>query len=151
VHRKVALGETSELGMDTLSPKQRSARMSLVRGTDTKPEMFVRRMVHRMGYRYRLHVAGLPGKPDLVFPKRGKIIFVHGCFWHRHPRASCKLARMPKSRLEFWAPKLEGNRSRDIQAQRALRRAGWRVLVIWECVIKSAGLADTIREFLEAN
>ena len=136
--------------MDTLTATERSERMSRIRSADTTPEMFVRRLVHRMGFRYRLHVSGLPGKPDLVFPGRGKIIFVHGCFWHRHSSASCKLARMPKSRLEFWKPKLETNRKRDLKSQRALQRDGWKVLVIWECAIRSPNLADTIREYLEA-
>jgi len=137
--------------MDTLSPTERSERMSRIRNAGTKPEIHLRHLIHAMGFRYRLHVAGLPGTPDLVFPGRGKIIFMHGCFWHRHPKPSCKLARMPKSRLKFWRPKLEQNRERDLKAQRALRRAGWKVLVIWECDIKSVKLADTIRGFLEAD
>ena len=101
--------------MDTLSKAQRSERMSRVRGKDTKPELLVRRLVHGMGYRYRLHRRDLPGTPDLVFPGRRKVIFVHGCFWHRHPDPACKLARLPKSRTDFWLPKLEGNRARDIE------------------------------------
>ena len=125
--------------------------MSLVRGVDTKPEMLVRRLVHRMGYRYRLHVRLLPGQPDMVFPSRGKIIFVHGCFWHRHPKATCKMARMPKSRLDFWRPKLEQNRQRDLRVQGKLRRLGWRILVIWECGVGSPHLADRIKRFLEAD
>lgn len=137
--------------MDTLTPQERSERMSRVRGTDTEPEMVIRRLIHGMGYRYRLHVAKLPGKPDIVFPARGKIIFVHGCFWHRHPSAKCKLARMPKSRLEFWEPKLEQNRLRDVAAQKRLKRDGWKILVIWECEIKTAKLADRIGRFLEAD
>ncbi|MEP6533820.1 MAG: DNA mismatch endonuclease Vsr [Bryobacteraceae bacterium] len=124
--------------------------MSQVRGADTKPEMVIRRLIHRMGYRYRLHVCELPGKPDMVFPSRCKIIFVHGCFWHRHSKKGCKLARMPKSRLDFWQPKLEENRQRDLKAQKWLKRDGWRILVIWECDIKRAGLADRIGRFLEA-
>lgn len=137
--------------MDTLTAVERSERMSRVRSADTTPELFVRRLIHRMGFRYRLHVSGLPGKPDLVFPSRGKIIFIHGCFWHRHPGATCKLARMPKSRLEFWKPKLEKNRERDLKSQRDLRREGWKVLVIWECGIRPPKLADTVRRFLEAD
>jgi DNA mismatch endonuclease, patch repair protein len=137
--------------MDTLTPQQRSERMRLVRGSDTKPEMAVRRLIHGMGYRYRLHVGKLPGKPDLVFPSRGKIIFVHGCFWHRHPSSACRLARLPKSRLDFWQPKLEQNRRRDLQARRQLKRSGWRILVIWECQIKAGSLADKIERFLEAD
>jgi DNA mismatch endonuclease (patch repair protein) len=102
-----------------------------------------------MGYRYRLHSASLPGKPDLVFPGRRKVIFVHGCFWHRHPSSSCKLARMPKSRLEFWLPKLEGNRLRDERNQRELKKQGWKVLSIWECqIVNLASLSNRIRSFL---
>jgi DNA mismatch endonuclease, patch repair protein len=87
--------------------------MSRVRGKGSQPERIVRSLVHRLGYRFRLHGARLPGKPDLVFPARRKVIFVHGCFWHRHPDPECRLARLPKSRQDFWVPKLEGNRSRD--------------------------------------
>lgn len=105
--------------------------MALVRARDTKPEMVVRRMVHALGYRYRLHRKDLPGKPDLVFPRIRSAIFVHGCFWHRHP--VCKLARMPKSRLDFWQPKLEGNRDRDERNQSELEALGWRYLIVWEC------------------
>lgn len=116
---------------DTLSPKERSKRMSLIRGTGSAPEMKLRRLVHRMGFRYRLHVKELPGKPDLVFPSRCAVIFMHGCFWHRHK--GCKLARLPKSKLEFWKPKLEANRVRDFRNQQQLKALGWRVLVVWEC------------------
>ncbi|HBI46414.1 MAG TPA: very short patch repair endonuclease, partial [Planctomycetales bacterium] len=98
--------------MDSLSPEERSERMSRVRNKDTKPELVVRRLVHSLGYRYRLHSGRLPGRPDIVFAGRKKVVFVHGCFWHRH--RGCALCRMPKSRLDFWAPKLEGNRRRDI-------------------------------------
>jgi DNA mismatch endonuclease (patch repair protein) len=134
--------------MDTLSPEERSTRMGLVRGSDTKPEMMIRRLVHGMGYRYRLHISTLPGKPDMVFRSRGKIIFVHGCFWHRHPSSKCRLARLPKSRLDFWGPKLERNRERDRDAVRSLKRDGWQVMIIWECQIKTADLADRIKKFL---
>ena len=96
--------------MDTLSRQARSERMSLIRSRDTAPELVVRHIVHALGFRYRLHVKTLPGKPDLVFSRLRKVIFVHGCFWHRHKKRACKLARMPKSHLEFWKPKLEGNR-----------------------------------------
>lgn len=107
--------------------------MSMVRHRDTKPEMIVRRMVHGLGFRYRLHDKRLPGSPDLVFPGRRKAIFVHGCFWHRHPDPSCKLARMPKSRLDFWQSKLEGNRTRDLKNQSELDAIGRRWLIVWEC------------------
>ena len=124
--------------------------MSLVRGRDTKPEMLVRRVTHAMGYRYRLHYSKLPGKPDLAFPGRRKVVFVHGCYWHRHPDPSCKLARLPKSRLDFWKPKLEGNRRRDLENQRKLREMGWDVLVVWECQLREVdSVALMIAEFLE--
>ena len=111
----------------------RSAQMARVRGRDTKPELRVRRALHRAGLRYRLHAKDLIGKPDIVFPSRRIAIFVHGCFWHRHDDSSCRLARMPKSRLDFWKPKLEGNRARDRRSLSALMAGGWTVLVIWEC------------------
>lgn len=117
--------------MDTLTPSERSQRMSLIRSADTKPERLVRQWLHGLGYRFRLHEKRLPGHPDIVFAKRRKVIFVHGCFWHRHNR--CALARMPKSGGSFWLEKLEGNRLRDARNRRALTRLGWRSLVIWEC------------------
>lgn len=121
--------------------------MSRVRGRDTKPEMLVRRLAHGMGYRYRLHRRDLPGSPDLVFPSRRKVICVHGCFWHRHP--DCKLARLPKSKLDFWGPKLETNRERDERNLALLAELGWDVLVIWECQTKSReALQARIGEFL---
>lgn len=133
---------------DTLSPEERSERMSRVRNKDTKPEMRVRRLVHSLGYRYRLHPGKLPGRPDLVFPGRGKVIFVHGCYWHRHE--GCTRCRLPKSRLDFWAPKLERNRLRDLENQAKLRESGWDVLVVWECeVYEAAGLPGRIMSFLE--
>lgn len=136
--------------MDTLTPAERSARMALVRAKDTKPELLVRRLVHGMGYRYRLHRRDLPGTPDLVFPGRGKVIFIHGCFWHRH--ADCALARLPKSRSDFWLPKLTANAERDARNVRALRRLGWSVLTIWECQLgDTAKLASKIRRFLDAQ
>lgn len=108
--------------------------MSRVRAKDTRPEMLVRRLVHSVGYRYRLHGAKLPGKPDLVFASRRKVIFVHGCFWHRHDH--CALARMPKSNQDFWMAKLEGNKKRDAITYRRLREMGWDVLVVWECELR---------------
>ena len=119
--------------VDTLTRKERSERMSRVRNRDTKPEMLVRKLVHGLGFRYRLHDRKLPGAPDLVFRSRRKAIFIHGCFWHRHSDRTCKLARMPKSRLEFWKPKLEGNRQRDLKNQSELDAIGWTYLVVWEC------------------
>ena len=135
--------------MDTLTRKQRSERMALVRGKNTKLELIVRRLVHSMGFRYRLHSPSLPGHPDLVFARRRKVIFVHGCFWHRH-RATCPLARLPKSKLDFWLPKLEGNRMRDEKTLRLIRALGWKALVVWECQLKNVpALRNRIRLFLE--
>lgn len=135
--------------MDTLTQQQRSERMGRVRGVDTKPEIAVRRLVHAMGYRYRLHSRQLPGRPDLVFAGRRKVIFVHGCFWHRHPDPHCKLARLPKSRLGFWQTKLEGNRERDLRNEEELRELGWEALAIWECQLGDLEqLKDKIRGFL---
>lgn len=132
---------------DTLSPQERSERMSKVRGKDSIPEMKLRRLVHRLGFRYRLHVGKLPGKPDLVFPARHSVIFMHGCFWHRH--IGCKLARLPKSRLDFWTEKLEANRQRDLIHQQQLQEEGWRVLVIWECELDDLEhVALVVKEFL---
>jgi DNA mismatch endonuclease, patch repair protein len=136
--------------MDTLTPAERSERMGLVRHKDTRPELVVRRLVHGMGYRYRLHRRDLPGHPDLVFPRLRKIIFIHGCFWHRHAAAECKLARLPKSRQDFWVPKLEANRARDARNQEALSTAGWRVLVVWECELRhKEQLENKLKRFLE--
>jgi len=136
--------------MDTLSKQERSERMGRVRRADTKPEMQVRRLVHAMGYRYRLHVRSLPGCPDLVFAKRRKVVFVHGCFWHRHPDPACRLARLPKSRLDFWVPKLEGNRERDRRNEEELSTRGWNVLVVWECELSNTeALCERLRAFLE--
>jgi DNA mismatch endonuclease, patch repair protein len=134
--------------MDTLTREQRSARMSLIRSKDTNPEMIVRRLVHSLGYRYRLHVRVLPGSPDLVLPRWQKAVFIHGCFWHQH---SCPGGqRMPKSRADYWRPKLQGNVTRDQQAVRKLRRDGWRVLVLWECQTRDPErLARRIKSFLE--
>lgn len=133
--------------MDTLSPSERSERMSRIRSRDTKPEMAVRRLVFSMGFRYRLQ-GRLPGRPDLVFSGRRKVIFVHGCFWHLH--SGCPNCRVPKSRLEFWLPKLEANRKRDEENQTQLRELGWATLVIWECELKdSVRLTSRIRKFLQ--
>jgi DNA mismatch endonuclease (patch repair protein) len=124
--------------------------MALIRGTDTGPELVVRRIVHSMGFRYRLHVKTLPGKPDLVFPRLRKVILVHGCFWHRHRKKTCTLARLPKSRVEFWRSKLEGNRLRDQTIKRSLRKAGWSILEVWECEMQNFdALKRRLRYFLE--
>ncbi len=123
--------------------------MALVRSRDTKPELRVRKALYAAGLRYRLH-AKLPGKPDLVFPSRRIAVFVHGCFWHRHPDLNCRLARLPKSRLAFWKAKLEGNAKRDADKQKELETLGWWVITIWECEVgdadRLARLATEIRE-----
>ncbi len=134
--------------MDTLSKRARSQRMSLIRGKGTKPENLIRGILRKCGYKYRLNVPDLPGKPDFVLPEYRKIIFVHGCFWHRHP--NCSLARLPKSKLRFWLPKLTENRRRDLRNIRRLRRAGWSVKLVWECQLKNRTiLGKAICRFLE--
>jgi len=132
---------------DRLSPEERSAHMRRIRKVDTKPELVVRRTAHRLGYRFRLHRRELPGTPDLVFPRLRKVVLVHGCFWHQHP--GCRLARLPKSRLDYWLPKLRRNQERDAQAIKSLRRLGWRVLVLWECqAAREEAVAGRIAAFL---
>lgn len=134
---------------DTLTPGQRSERMGRIPAKDTTPELVVRRLAHGMGFRYRLHDKRLPGCPDLVFRQKRRVIFVHGCFWHRHADPSCKLARLPKSRLDFWVSKLERNARRDQEVLCELRGMGWEVLVVWECQLKDrASLQERIRAFL---
>lgn len=136
--------------MDTLTPEQRGERMSRIRSRDSKPELVVRRMLHALGYRFRLHRRDLPGTPDLVFPSRKKVVFVHGCFWHRHDDPDCRLARLPKSRPEFWLPKLERNRERDQEHEAALRALGWRTHVAWECRLRDKEqLANELSRFLD--
>lgn len=134
---------------DTLNQAERSERMSRVRGKDSVAEMRLRRLIHGMGYRYRLHIGSLPGKPDLVFSSRKAVIFMHGCFWHRHD--GCRLARLPKSRVAFWLDKLEANRRRDAVNLDRLRELGWRILVIWECQMQASDLTEVsnrVRLFL---
>ncbi|NLF29268.1 MAG: DNA mismatch endonuclease Vsr [Planctomycetes bacterium] len=136
---------------DRLTRRERSLLMSKIRGKDTQPEMKVRRLVHSLGFRYRLHVASLPGSPDLVFASRKKIIFVHGCFWHDH---GCSVAGLaPQTNQPFWQAKFSANRKRDQRARRQLRRLGWRVLVVWECQVRPRDLSRLQRRiisFLEA-
>lgn len=134
--------------MDTLTTAERSEIMGRVRSKNTRPEIAVRRLLHGMGYRFRLHRSDLPGKPDIVFPGRRVAVFVHGCFWHRH--AGCPSTRTPKSRVSFWTDKFNNNTRRDRAARRALRSAGWRVLVVWECQIANVErLVCRIRRFME--
>ena len=137
--------------MDRVSPEVRSRTMRAIRSKDMKPELAVRRMAHAMGYRYRLHRHDLPGRPDLVFPGRRKVIFVHGCFWHQHADPKCKLAHAPRSNLDYWKPKLARTQERDKRNCAALEEAGWGVLVVWECEVKTAdGLVERVRGFLES-
>ena len=107
--------------------------MSRIRGANTKPEIAVRSLLHRMGYRFRLHRRDLPGTPDIVLPARSAVVMVHGCFWHGH---ACKRSKMSKSRTDYWEPKIEANRRRDARVRRRLRRMGWKVVVVWECETK---------------
>ena len=124
--------------------------MSRVRNRDTAPERMLRRLLTDMGYRYRLQYKPLPGRPDIAFPGRRKVVWVHGCFWHRHP--GCPKATLPKSRREFWVPKLEGNRSRDLAVQAEARRLGWHFFVVWECELREPDqLADRLKQFLDGN
>lgn len=111
--------------------------MRAIRSKGMKPELLVRNLAHRLGYRFRLHRQDLPGRPDLVFPSRRKIIFVHGCFWHQHKSKECKISRRPKSNLDYWIPKLEGNVKRDIEKKKKLEDLGWDVLIVWECITKN--------------
>jgi DNA mismatch endonuclease (patch repair protein) len=121
--------------MDRVTSEKRSEIMRSVKGKNTEPELFVRKIVHALGYRYRLHVATLPGTTDIVFPKLKKIILINGCFWHVHP--GCKKAAIPKSRSEYWAEKLLRNVERDKETSAALTALGWQQMVIWQCELKN--------------
>ncbi|WP_273429313.1 DNA mismatch endonuclease Vsr [Marinobacter sp.] len=135
---------------DTVNKQTRSKIMSSVKTKDTGPEMVVRRLLHRSGYRYRLHAKDLPGRPDLVFRSRKKVIFVHGCFWHGHEK--CRFGNPPKSRLDYWLPKLQANRARDERTIRSLREQGWDVMIVWQCEVKeTADLLERLVNFLEGH
>jgi DNA mismatch endonuclease (patch repair protein) len=124
--------------------------MRAIRSKDMRPELAVRKSAHTLGYRFRLHRVDLPGKPDLVFPRLRKIIFVHGCFWHSHQR--CSLSHAPKTNLSYWEPKLEKNKNRDRKNLTALRKLGWEVAVIWECETRETNkLAARLTEFLSSK
>lgn len=136
--------------MDKLSTERRSANMARIRSKDMKPELIVRQLVHALGYRFRLHRMDLPGKPDLVFGPRKKIIFVHGCFWHQHPDPKCLDGRAPKSNTGYWGPKLQRNVERDEQHLQALCDGGWETLVVWECETKNlSSLRKRLVQFLD--
>jgi len=128
--------------VDKLNTEQRSKNMAAVKGKNTAPEIRVRQMLHKMGFRFRLHRKDLPGKPDLVLPKYRLCIFVHGCFWHQHP--GCKRATIPESNQEFWLTKFQGTLKRDKQAEKELRQQGWRVCIIWECETKKEESLDRV-------
>ncbi len=128
--------------MDTLTKEKRSWNMSRIRSKDTVPEMRIRSALHRAGYRFRLHVRELPGKPDIVLPKYKTVIFVHGCFWHRHE--GCSGATMPSTNQAFWKEKFRKNVKRDKKEQAALKRLGWKVIVIWECELKEVSFLETL-------
>src|SRR5580700_2018133 len=133
--------------MDTLSAERRSANMRQIRSKDTAPELLLRQLLHRSGYRFRLHRKDLPGRPDLVFPSRRKVIFVHGCFWHQHQ--GCVDGRMPKSNTDYWLPKLTNNKKRDSKSRSLLARLGWKCLVIWDCqTIDEKKLRRELKSFL---
>lgn len=145
------------LGLSAVSKREldskeaiNSKRMSRIRSKDTKPELFVRKLIHSLGYRYRLHGKNLPGSPDIVFPSKKKVIFVHGCFWHQH--SNCKLSKLPKTRREYWHPKLKRNKMRDYEVQASLVEIGWEYLVVWECQIDDIqNLTEKIIKFLSAS
>jgi DNA mismatch endonuclease (patch repair protein) len=137
--------------MDVVDPEKRSKMMSGIKGKNTKPEMVVRRALFAEGFRYRLHRKDLPGGPDIVLTSRRVVVFVHGCFWHRH--TGCRLAKLPASNVDFWKKKLDGNVARDHRVVRTLVASGWRVLIIWECItrdpIVSLNIGPLIRNWIK--
>ena len=149
-NRQRSLLSTKRLGtlvMDTRTPEQRRRIMQAVQSKNTKPELVVRRLLHGMGYGYRLHRKDLPGRPDIVLISRRKAIFVHGCFWHGH---DCRKGKLPKSRLEYWKSKLERNKERDKEKSETLEALGWSVLVIWQCEMVDLDILSTrLRSFVE--
>lgn len=135
--------------VDTVDIQTRSRTMAAIKGKNTKPEILLRKAIHARGYRYRLHVINLPGKPDMVFPKYVAVIFMHGCFWHGH---DCHIFKMPKSNVDFWKSKISRNKERDIEVEKKLISMGWRVGVIWECALqgKTRINFDDLLELIEA-
>jgi DNA mismatch endonuclease (patch repair protein) len=132
---------------DRLTPVERSVHMGRIRRSNTKPELVVRRLLHRLGYRFRLQWKAAPGRPDVAFPRRRKVLFVHGCFWHQHE--GCRLAHVPATRREFWEAKFERNRTRDARDLKRCEEQGWDPLVIWECEVRElAALEVRLRDFL---
>jgi DNA mismatch endonuclease (patch repair protein) len=133
--------------VDVHNPEQRSRNMAAIKGKNTEPELVVRRLLHGLGYRYRLHRRDLPGRPDLVFPKARKIIFVHGCFWHIHDCPNGCV--VPGTNIEFWENKRRGNVERDTRNIKALEDSGWNVFTIWECEVRGRGLQSKLTDFLK--
>lgn len=137
---------------DKLTPARRSENMRQIKSRDMKPELAVRKLLHSVGFRFRLHRKDLPGKPDIVLPRHNAIVFVHGCFWHQHPKRTCFDSRLPKSNLGYWIPKLSRNRERDKTNIKDLKSSGWRVLVVWECETKNLShLQNELNTFLEGT
>lgn len=133
--------------MDKISPERRSANMGRIRSKNTSPEIVLRRLIHGLGYRFRLHRRDLPGKPDIVFPSRRKIILMHGCFWHQH--SACPEGRIPGSRPEYWVEKLKRNQVRDEANRTLLEQQGWKIFVVWECELKdAAAVTKAVKKFL---
>lgn len=134
--------------MDTIGRSERSALMSRIRSKNTRPELAVRSILHRLGYRFRLHRKDLPGRPDIVLPRHQKIVLVHGCFWHGH---TCRLASKPKSNEGYWSVKIKTNRERDVRNREALVQQGWSVLELWECEVrKLEGLEEKLQAFMRS-
>ena len=137
---------------DRISEERRSYNMRRIKSSNTTVELTVRRLIHGMGYRYRFHDRTLPGKPDIVFRPRHKVIFVHGCFWHQHPSADCLDSRIPKSNQGYWGPKLERTKQRDAANQQTLLESGWDSLIVWECELRELSvLSLRIKHFLDAT
>ena len=132
---------------DVVDPATRSRMMAGIRGRNTTPEILLRRRLHREGFRFRLHVAGLPGRPDIVLPGRRIAILVHGCYWHRHQR--CHWSTTPASNMNFWGAKFARNRERDAEVMAVLRETGWRVATVWECGLRSASIDETVRALID--
>ncbi|MEQ1675218.1 MAG: DNA mismatch endonuclease Vsr [Chitinophagaceae bacterium] len=128
---------------DVHDKKTRSYNMSRIRSTDTKPELLVRKFLHALGYRYKLHDKTLPGKPDIVLPKYRTLIFIHGCFWHGH--ANCKYYKVPQTRTDWWLKKINTNKDNDVKAVKALKKEGWKIIIIWTCKLKSKNTEATLK------
>lgn len=135
--------------MDTITPLRRSKNMRRIKSENTRPELSVRRLIYHLGFRYRVHYQDLPGKPDIVFPRRKKAIFVHGCFWHQHQTPTCRYVHLPKSRLDYWLPKLQRTQQRDASYYALLTRLGWKHLIVWECDLDDLqSLTTKLKDFL---